>query len=498
MSNRYRDASLSPEERTEDLLAQMTLDEKLAQLQCHFFAHGDLQKDTRYGIGQISTLEFRQALSLEEAAGIQREIQETVMKNSRFGIPAVFHMEGLCGALVQDATSFPAGIGRGASFDPALEEKISEIVSRQERALGITQILAPVLDINREPRMGREGETYGEDSTLAAAMGSAYTRGVQKQGEGECRAESVAKHYMGFHQSEGGIHGTVCSIPERLLREVYGLPFQAAIAEENLRGVMPCYCSIGGEPVSASEHLLTQILRQEMGFDGVAVADYSAASNVHHTQKLYETEAEAGLACLSAGMDVELPDTVCFNEEMKAMFAQGKADMALLDQAVRRVLRAKFRMGLFEHPFALTGSALFYYQQALDCALADKDSSLIGALYHDFAMVYNEKKDYILANQYVSKAIMIQGEGAVNACLSKAQIMLNLNQLDSASYFYNKNMSQLDIYGKAVCYDGMYQIAKKKGEWKVATENMDIYKVLYDSIQIMTDNEELNRLMDKH
>lgn len=143
-------------------------------------------------------------------------------------------------------------------------------------------------------------------------------------------------------------------------------------------------------------------------------------------------------------------------------------------------------------------SALFYYQQALDCALADKDSSLIGALYHDFAMVYNEKKDYILANQYVSKAIMIQGEGAVNACLSKAQIMLNLNQLDSASYFYNKNMSQLDIYGKAVCYDGMYQIAKKKGEWKVATENMDIYKVLYDSIQIMTDNEELNRLMDKH
>lgn len=143
MSNRYRDASLSPEERTEDLLAQMTLDEKLAQLQCHFFAHGDLQKDTRYGIGQVSTLEFRQALSLKEASGIQREIQETVMKNSRFGIPAVFHMEGLCGALVQDATSFPAGIGRGASFDPALEEKISEIVSRQERALGITQILAP-------------------------------------------------------------------------------------------------------------------------------------------------------------------------------------------------------------------------------------------------------------------------------------------------------------------------------------------------------------------
>ena len=143
-------------------------------------------------------------------------------------------------------------------------------------------------------------------------------------------------------------------------------------------------------------------------------------------------------------------------------------------------------------------SALLYYQKALDYALVEQDSSLIGALYHDLAMVYNEKKDYVQADKYVSKAMIMQGEDAVNVCLSKAQIMLNLNKLDSASYFFSKNISQLDIYGKAVCYDGMYQIAKKKGEWKVATENMDIYKVLYDSIQIMTDNEELNRLMDKH
>lgn len=143
-------------------------------------------------------------------------------------------------------------------------------------------------------------------------------------------------------------------------------------------------------------------------------------------------------------------------------------------------------------------SALFYYHQALDCALAEQDSSLIGALYHDLAMAYNEKKDYIQADKYVSKAIMVQGQDAVNVCLSKAQIMLNLNKLDSASYFFRKNIDQLDIYGRAVCYDGMYQIAKKRGEWKAATENIDAYKVLYDSIQFMTDNEELNRLMDKH
>ena len=143
-------------------------------------------------------------------------------------------------------------------------------------------------------------------------------------------------------------------------------------------------------------------------------------------------------------------------------------------------------------------SALYYYQQALDCALADQDSSLKGALYHDLAMVYSEKKDYIQADKFVSKAILLQGQDAINTCLSKAQIMLNLNKLDSASYFFSKNMDELDIYGKAVCYDGMYQIAKRKGEWKTATENMDAYKILYDSMQIMTDNEELNRLMDKH
>ena len=143
-------------------------------------------------------------------------------------------------------------------------------------------------------------------------------------------------------------------------------------------------------------------------------------------------------------------------------------------------------------------SALLYYQKALDYALAEQASSLIGALYHDLAMVYNEKKDYVQADKYVSKAMIMQGDDAVNVCLSKAQIMLNLNKLDSASYFFSKNIDQLNIYGKAVCYDGMHQIAKKRGEWKIATENMDAYRVLYDSMQIMNDNEELNRLMDKH
>ena len=174
-------------------------------------------------------------------------------------------------------------------------------------------------------------------------------------------------------------------------------------------------------------------------------------------------------------------------------------------RAAYQILKGKdeqtYPMGGIARVFLLQNekdSALYYYQQALDCALADQDSSLIGALYHDLAMVYSEKKDYIQADKFVSKAILLQGQDAINTCLSKAQIMLNLNKLDSASYFFSKNMDELDIYGKAVCYDGMYQIAKRKGEWKTATENMDAYKILYDSMQIMTDNEELNRLMDKH
>ncbi|WP_294553800.1 hypothetical protein [uncultured Bacteroides sp.] len=144
-------------------------------------------------------------------------------------------------------------------------------------------------------------------------------------------------------------------------------------------------------------------------------------------------------------------------------------------------------------------SALCYYGYALDCALADCDSNLIGALYHDLAMVYSEEKDYIQADKYISEAIEIMDyDRSFNACLLKAKVMLNLDKLDSASYFYCKNIDQLDIYGKVACYDGMYQVAKKKGEWKAATENIDAYKILYDSIQVIADNEELNRLMDKH
>lgn len=358
---KYLNTALSARERAEDLLGKMSLEEKMGQVNC-LFPYGDnweiVKKNAEHGIGEVSTLEVRSIKSLEEAAQWQRKIQKMVMEQSEHHIPAIFHMEGLCGPFIQDSTSFPSGIARGASWDPALEEEVARTVGRQELACGITRVLAPVLDISRDSRMGRQGETYGEDPALASAMGAAYTKGIQEGGIGGRHAESAAKHFLGFHGSQGGIHGANCDIPDRLLDEVYGKPFQAAVRESNLRGIMPCYCSINGEPVSASRKILTDLLRGEMGFDGVCVSDYGAVGNVHNVQKIGESVTEAGYLCMEAGMDVEMQTCAGFNEELRERFRSGKADIQILDQAVRRVLEAKFRMGLFEHPFALDGEDL--------------------------------------------------------------------------------------------------------------------------------------------
>lgn len=360
----YTDVTKSPAERAQALLKEMTLDEKMAQLGCVFpFGenYDDMEQQASempYGIGQVSTLEMRRIRTLDEAAAWQRKMQETVMKQSPHHIPAIFHMEGLCGAFIQESTSFPSGIARGSGWDPKLEEEIARVVADQEAACGITHILAPVLDISRDSRMGRQGETYGEDPALAAALGAAYTRGIQTTQTDGRRPESVAKHFAGFHNSQGGIHGTNSDTPPRLLEEIYGKPFQAAIAQSGLKGVMPCYNSIDGEPASVSGHLLTEILRERMGFDGLCISDYGGISNAHEVQHIGETMAETGLLAMEAGMDMEMPKAIGYSDGLKEKFRSGEEDIEILDRTVLRVLEAKFRMGLFEHPFALEGEPL--------------------------------------------------------------------------------------------------------------------------------------------
>lgn len=407
---KYLNPALSPDERAEDLLGKLSLDEKMAQVCGMWMLPNDekgMRQAARHGIGQVSTLFMRSMETLDEVAAWQQKVQKMVMENSEHHIPAVFHMEGLCGPFIQDSTSFPSGIGRGSSWDPQLEEKVGKIVSRQELACGITQVLAPVLDISRDSRMGRQGETYGEDPTLAAAMGTAYTRGIQENETAGRKAESVAKHFLGFHNSLGGIHGASAEIGDRLLDEVYGKPFQAAIKNANLRGVMPCYCSLNGQPVSASKKILTGLLRDEMGFDGVVTADYSSIANVYNAQHASESLAEAGKICMEAGLDVELPSREGYNEELKQWFVDGRADMKVLDRAVLRVLRAKFRMGLFEHPFALDGEEL----RSVFTKEEDKEITLQSALE---SMVLLKNNGVLPLDKKVKK-IAVVGTQAANA-----------------------------------------------------------------------------------
>lgn len=379
----YQNPALSPRERAEDLLKQLSLEEKMAQT-VGIFIHEHLPEQDkelcRYGIGAVSTLDCRCMKDKETIAAAQREYQEYIMAQSPHQIPAMFHMEGLCGAFIQDATSFPAGIGRGASFDPELEQQIGAVVGRQERCFGITQTLAPLLDIGRESRLGRQGETYGEDPTLSAALGSAYVKGAQGSETAGRRTDCVAKHFIGFHNSEGGIHGAASNTPRRMLTEIYGKGFQAAVTEADLKGVMPCYCSVDGEVSSVSYGLLTELLRRDMGFDGLVVSDYSAIGNTHRVQKLFESLGQTGYYAMAAGMDMELPVKDCFNDALMEAFRTGQAPMEVLDRAVLRILEAKFRMGLFEHPFSLTGPELdaqMFCGEEADVSLRSARQSLV-------------------------------------------------------------------------------------------------------------------------
>lgn len=359
-------------EQAAKLLQDLSLEEKMGQIVGYYpknWSAEELKRDYPHGAGQVACFGMRELDSPEKIVSYQKEIQDQIMELSEHHIPAIFHMEGLCGVLIQEADCFPSGIGRASTWDPKLEESVGDITGKQSRAVGASQILAPVLDISRDSRFGRQGETYGEDPALASAMGSAYIRGLQKERQGML-VESTAKHFLSYHNSQGGIHAAECETPGRLLREIYARPFQAAITEVGLRGIMPCYGAIDGEPASASRPLLQGLLREEMGFDGLVSADYCSISEIHDRQRLCESVTEAGSRALEAGVDMELPSKRSYNEELGSWFAQGKLDIALLDRAVLHILTEKYRMGLFENPYGLSG------QELRDCFHQEKDAEI--------------------------------------------------------------------------------------------------------------------------
>ncbi len=355
MSYPYMSSDLSPAERAADLLSRMDLEEKLAQLQCCMPAmvkEGQIGKDFPHGVGQVAGLAVS-VTSRTGAPGVARrvrEIQEEIMAAGAHHIPAIFHIETLCGVLMPGATSFGTGIAQGATWDPALHYEIAALMREQAKAVGLRQAFSPVLDVAVDPRFGRQGESHSEDPTLCAAMGTAQTRGLQADGDLKNAVAATSKHYLAYHAAAGGIHAGHAHVGYRDLRETYAKPFQAAIAKGGLRSVMNSYGSIDGDPVIGSKKLLTGLLREEMGFEGLTVSDYTSVTELQTKHKVAATPAEAGLRALKAGMDCELPGKACY-DAMAELFRQGRGDMAALDAAVLRHLTLKFELGLFENPF---------------------------------------------------------------------------------------------------------------------------------------------------
>ncbi len=355
----YRDPTLSHDARLDDLLARMTLDEKLAQIGCVWSSRllddGVLSREAAtallgHGIGHVTRIGGATVLGPHQSATFTNGIQRFLREETRLGIPAIVHEESCAGYTAKGATCFPQAIGLAATFEPALVEAMTREVRAQMLAVGARHALAPVLDVARDPRWGRLEETFGEDPWLIAQMGMAYVRGIQ----GDDLAAGVVatgKHFVGYGASEGGMNWAPAHLGAREMRDVYVFPFEAAIRETGLASIMNAYHELDGVPCGGSKALLTDLLRGELGFDGVVVADYFTVDTLHGYHRFASDKADAARRALEAGLDVELPALDCFGAPLREAAERGTVPMALIDRAVRRLLRVKLALGLFERPF---------------------------------------------------------------------------------------------------------------------------------------------------
>ncbi len=362
----YRDADLPIDDRVEDLLARMLPEEKVAQLGSAWMFElvtGDQIDDDRasaicrHGLGQITRIAGASTLTADKVAGVANELQRRLIEGTRLGIPAVVHEEICSGLMARGSTVYPQAIGVASTFDPDLNAAMADGIRVQMRKAGAHQGLSPVLDVVRDPRWGRTEEAYGEDAYLVARMGMAFVEGLQ----GTDLATGViatAKHFVGYGASEGGMNWAPAHLPDRELREVFLHPFEAAVRVGGLASVMNGYHELDGVPCAANEQLLNGILRGSWGFDGIVVADYFSVDQLAAYHGLARSKSEAAVLALGAGIDVELPSSDCFAEPLLQAVERGDADTAVLDDAVRRVLRLKFALGLFERPYVDASEAL--------------------------------------------------------------------------------------------------------------------------------------------
>jgi beta-glucosidase len=354
----YRDPGLPVGERVESLLEMMTLQEKVAQLgsawvfqltedgQLSDEKARDLLSD---GLGHVTRVSGASDLGAEDAAHLANEIQRFLLEETRLGIPAIVHEEICSGLMSRSAVVYPQAIGVAATWDPDMARDMAAAVRRQMRAMGAHHGLSPVLDVARDPRWGRTEETFGEDPYLVARMGIAFVEGLQ----GADLTEGVvatAKHFVGYSASEGGLNWAPPHLPPRELREVYLHPFEAVV-DAGAWSVMNAYHELDGIPCGADRDLLTVLLREQWGFEGTVVSDYFAVRQLASYHHVAPDAVGAAATALHAGIDVELPGTDCYGEPLIEGVRNGAIDLDLVDTAVRRVLRSKFDLGLFESPF---------------------------------------------------------------------------------------------------------------------------------------------------
>lgn len=381
----YKNANLSPEERAKDLLSKMTVDEKIDQM-TYFRTLKDLRDKFNNGEElQSKSGAFGNFKIFEDPDEINK-IQDYFLNETRLGIPLLTAWESLHGFWHPNGTAFPQTLGLACSFNPQLVEKMAEVIGKEARAVGVRQVFAPDVDIPRDPRWGRMQETYGEDPYLAGEMGSAYVRGVQKQG-----VASTVKHYIGYGVPEGGINLATAHLGEREIREVMLEPFKKCI-EAGAMSVMPSYNDIDGIPVHASKKLLRGILRDELGFEGTTISDWDAVRQFRMFHYIAKDDLTAGKMALKAGVDVESPTAVGYGDDFRSAAKNGEIDMKFIDEAVLRVLTLKFKLGLFENPY--NNHELLeqmHSKEAVELALKLDEQSIL-LLKNDGVLPLDEKK----------------------------------------------------------------------------------------------------------
>lgn len=339
------------DKRVAELMAKMSLEEKVNQISCRLFAGGmgtAEEKKINCGTGEIGFL--GSCPDIVEMARKIKDIQEYVISHSPNKIPALFHCEGLNGVVMSGTTQYPSAIALGATFDTDGVRKMADEIREQMYMLGLRHVLSPLFDIARDFRWGRINETYGGDPTLVAALGCAYVEGIQGDDLTKGIA-ATAKHFLGYSYTEGGLNMGKVLADERELREVFAMPFEAVINKSGIKTVMNAYSEINGLPVCTSKRILCDLLRDDLGFDGVVVSDYSSIIKVMMRFKLADNIGDAAVRCLKAGLDVELPAPVGYVDEMIDAVNKGKIDESVIDRAVARILKLKFELGLFENPY---------------------------------------------------------------------------------------------------------------------------------------------------